>query len=382
MSKFTKEEQTEIVRWALNLEAAIESEQTELSRLRNEKFRSCPSAPERKIINQTVQPVKPKYPDAPKTDYSFTQYLEEDLKGNKSIFSKIYSSHPFVRGIILQVICGVLLGVFVALGNLGNGALGVIMKIFYILAIVCGAGSGLMFPGAIVYWFMKKSDYKKKKSELNAALAKQPEYVNARIAAERKAKEQEVAMAAELKEKQESLDRAYKEAKENYDMVVVPQYNQELEQWTSVHELKIKVISDDLKSNQNALEELYQTTALISKNNRSLPKLIWLYDDMSTSEHDIERATDLLNNERQIAATTATTSAIKSMHADMQAGFNSVYSAIEEGNYVTSDMASELAKTRRDIDRGIAISGVQRHNTNRHLKSTNKMFEELSKKFD
>ncbi|MBR7071488.1 MAG: hypothetical protein IKI29_04940, partial [Clostridia bacterium] len=188
MSKFTKEEQTEIVRWALNLEAAIESEQTELSRLRNERFRSCPSAPERKIINQTVQHVKPKYPEAPKTNYSFTQYLEEDLKGNKSIFSKIYSSHPFVRGIILQVICCVLLGVFVALGNLGNGALGVIMKIFYIPAIVCGAGSGLMFPGAIVYWFMKKSDYKKKRSELNAALAKQPEYVNARIAAERKAK--------------------------------------------------------------------------------------------------------------------------------------------------------------------------------------------------
>ena len=161
MSKFTKEEQTEIVRWALNLEAAIESEQTELSRLRNEKFRSCPSAPERKIINQTVQHVKPKYPEAPKTNYSFTQYLEEDLKGNKSIFSKIYSSHPFVRGIILQVICGVLFSVFIAC-YLGNGALGVIMKIFFIPAILCGAVSGLMFPGAIVYWFMKKSDYKKK----------------------------------------------------------------------------------------------------------------------------------------------------------------------------------------------------------------------------
>ena len=34
MSKFSKEEQTEIVKWAMNLQGAIESEKVELNRLK------------------------------------------------------------------------------------------------------------------------------------------------------------------------------------------------------------------------------------------------------------------------------------------------------------------------------------------------------------
>ena len=75
MSKSTKEEQTEIVRWALNFMVAIESEQKELDRLKKEKYPSPPSAPRRKVINQKVDPVKPDYSALPKINYSFSNYL-------------------------------------------------------------------------------------------------------------------------------------------------------------------------------------------------------------------------------------------------------------------------------------------------------------------
>ncbi len=50
MSQFTQVQETEIVHDAMNLTAAILTEEEELERLKGERFRSRPSAPQRKTL--------------------------------------------------------------------------------------------------------------------------------------------------------------------------------------------------------------------------------------------------------------------------------------------------------------------------------------------
>lgn len=227
---------------------------------------------------------------------------------------------------------------------------------------------------------------------MNKVLANSPQYLQAKADVEKEAKEKQAAIINERQAKQEQLDLEYSKEKENYDTVLIPQYNDELALWTAQQQMKISIISDDLNSNRNTLAELYETTMLISKNNRSLDKLIWLYEDMSTSEHDIERATDLLNDQNLQDTMKKVGASVNKMQKDMNNGFAAVYSSIQQSNYILQegnyimqeglyDISNQLTKTRRNLNLGFIASGIQNYNTNRHLKTTNKHFEELRKKF-
>ena len=93
---------------------------------------------------------------------------------------------------------------------------------------------------------------------------------------------------------------------------------------------------------------------------------------MSTSDHDIARATDLMNAERQIEeskrAGEKTADAINSMHSSMMSGFNAVYSAIDEGN-------EELVRMRRTQNLANTTGIIQRYNLNKVMKSQSEMLE-------
>ncbi len=318
MSNYNQEQQTAIVEDAMRLTAAIEAEERELNRLRAETYPAPPAPPVRRVIEQSVE-IKPQYPPAPKSGYTYLEHCKQWLKRDP------------VAWVLLIVLS----------------------LIFIIKAYV---------------------DYLAVLKQKNDELARTPEYLAARAEAERVAAEKTEELRRERRLEQEACDAEYQAETENYETVLLPRYERERELWTVNHDRMIALISEDLEVNTETLRELYDTTRLISASYRQLYILNWLYTDMSTSDHDIERATDLLDRDRQRAATVSVRSAVENMAADMRNGFAELYGAIQEGNEiqleslgVLKDTRKLVKKTKRDMNIGNLVGAVQRRKTNKIL---------------
>jgi hypothetical protein len=135
--------------------------------------------------------------------------------------------------------------------------------------------------------------------------------------------------------------------------------------------------TEEIRLNKEALDELYANTKIVSLTYRALWILSWLYNDMSTSDHDIRYATELLDRDRQRLATQEAGNIVRKsvgqVEQTMKVGFNAVYNAIEDGNELQLDTINNLSKMRRNMNTGNVIGTVQRHNTN-------KMLEQMVKK--
>lgn len=365
MSNYTKDEQTEIVGNAVHLTAAIEAEEEELERLRSETFRPMPSAPVRKVIG-APKTFAPQYPKPPKTKYTFTEHFnsvkDEFLKKNKKLIKTI----AIIAAAVLAVVFVLCL---------------IIKKVPIFISLVSGligmAATGSMIA-AVVILLKVFSDYSSKCSEMNKELAQTPEYLKAVEEAEKAAAELQKRADEEHKAEQARLDEEYRQAKDNYDNIVVPQYKREAEMWSELQQKKIAVVEEDLRINRETLKKLYETTKLISASYRDLGLLEWMYEDMSTSDHDIRYATELLDRDRQRAATLEAGSmvrnSVREMNRDLRTGLGAIYSELERGNEINADMLDTLAqnnkqlsKVRRDMNIGTAIGTVQRHKTNKIL---------------
>lgn len=319
MGKFTQEQETQIVKDAMNLTATIEYEQDELNKFKAQRFRQLPQAPVRQVL-APLQPVKVEYPQKPKAKLSYTDYIKEDL------------------------------------GKMNKGLI--------VLGVLSGFGMGLY----IIYSFIS---YPKKIQEINEELAKEPEYLQAVEKAEKIAAEKQKQAEENARIKQAKLDEQYKENKMKYENEIVPKYNEELDLWSKIQKRKIAIIEEEIKLNQETLANLYDQSKIISSSYRQLAFLCWLYEDMSTSDHDIRYATELLDRDRQRIATqeagVKAQASISHMEQTMKQGFNAVYNAIEDGNDLQAETIDILSKTRRDMKTGNFIGTVQRHNTNKML---------------
>ncbi len=78
MSKFTQNEETEIVKSARDITATIEYEEREVKRLKSESFSEPPEPPVRKILEKAKK-VEPEYPEKPKTTYKYSEYFKEKV---------------------------------------------------------------------------------------------------------------------------------------------------------------------------------------------------------------------------------------------------------------------------------------------------------------
>lgn len=344
MSRFTQQEETIIVKNAMELTAAIQIENNELKKIRAEKFRSLPNPPKRKILSKTVD-VRPQYPPKPKTTYRYAEYLNEIIERLKKRF--------FPVGIIAVII--IVLGTLLTRGFL----IALLISVFW-LSIV---------PVLIITY----CSYCTKRNALNQQLSETPEYLQAVENAEKAAEKQKKEEEEKIQQKQRELDAEYEEEKKQYENVTIPEYNKELNTWNAIQERKIDFLEEELKYNNEALSDLYDFSKLISKTYRELWILKWLYEDMSTSDHDIRYATELLDRDRQRLITAEagkwTRSAIYDMTRTMMDGFNAVYNAIEYGNDLQEDSIEMLTRTRRDINIGNLVGAVQKHNTNKMLES-------------
>lgn len=335
MSKFTQNEETEIVKSARDITATIEYEEREVKRLKSESFSEPPEPPVRKILEKAKK-VEPEYPEKPKTTYKYSEYFKEKVM-KYSLPTRI------LRGIVL---------VLLALSGIG-----------YLIILV-------------LFGFSYKN-YIQKKKEMNNQLANSKEYLQAVENAEKTAQKKQKELEEKIRLEQEKIDKEYATQKQQYESVILPQYNDALNLWNANQERKIAIIEEEIRLNKEALDELYANTKIVSLTYRALWILSWLYNDMSTSDHDIRYATELLDRDRQRLATQEAGNIVRKsvgqVEQTMKVGFNAVYNAIEDGNELQLDTINNLSKMRRNMNTGNVIGTVQRHNTN-------KMLEQMVKK--
>ena len=170
----------------------------------------------------------------------------------------------------------------------------------------------------------------------------------------------------------QAVQKEYDDAMDNYNNVVVPNYKNELAVWQGKQDEMIAFVQKDLSENTEALDTLYTTTQLIPSSYRNIERLAWIYEDMSTSEHDIERAIDLLNNKEIKEELVNIQVHVDDMRRDLRDGFVGIYSAIQEGNDIQSDMLSNLDGIRRSARTGNFLNVVglfQNHKRNKTLSS-------------
>lgn len=335
MSKFTQNEETEIVKSARDITATIEYEEREVKILKSESFSEPPEPPVRKILEKAKK-VEPEYPQKPKTTYKYSEYFKEKVM-KYSLPARI------LRGIVL---------ILLALSGIG-----------YLIILV-------------LFGFSYKN-YIQKKKEMNNQLANSKEYLQAVENAEKTAQKKQKELEEKIRLEQEKMDKEYATQKQQYESVILPQYNDALNLWNANQERKIAIIEEEIRLNKEALDELYANTKIVSLTYRALWILSWLYNDMSTSDHDIRYATELLDRDRQRLATQEAGNIVRKsvgqVEQTMKVGFNAVYNAIEDGNELQLDTINNLSKMRRNMNTGNVIGTVQRHNTN-------KMLEQMVKK--
>lgn len=340
---YTQEEQTEIVRDAMRLTAAIQIGEEEIDNLRDETFKPMPAAPVHKVLQ--VPQIRAEIPVPPKAQYGYVEFLKEFIAQLDKKYNKILVRILFVVAAIVSLLMGL-------------------------------APVWIGIPVSFVF-------YSKKKKEKNQELAQTPEYLAAVKEAEDKAAAEQSRVNDETAKKQAEIDAQFKTDMEHYENVLVPAYNQEFAQWRETQSKKIAMLEDDLRLNSETLENLYEVTRMVSLDYRELWILRWLYDDMRTSDHEIRYATELFDRGRQRFVTEQSgrmvSEAIGEMQADMMSGFGAVYEAIDEGN-------EKLAKMRRDQNIANTVGIAQRYNLNKKTKEQNEMLnkqnEMLNKRFN
>lgn len=335
MSNYTQEQQTSIVHDAMKITSAIQEEKHEIEELRKERFRSKPPEPIRTVVSVTT--VQPKIPPRPVSNFKY----------------KDVAAKP------AAIIAAIWFTLIVITSKLNSIFLEVLLFMMFV-------------PGISAFLVLSYKSYSKKKKQLDDELASSPEYLAEVERAVKDAARRKNELTQIAEQRQKELDRKYQSQVEYYQTVELPEYEKALRDWNQVHSLKLNVIEDDLHCNIEALQNLYDTTKLISVHYRELWILRWLYDDMRSSDHDIRYATELLDRDRQRLATEQAGKMIREAMLEVQSvmmdGFVSVYSAIEEGNSNVQIEMSKMHKNLKLSNMADALGIYQRYKTNKILK--------------
>lgn len=353
MSKFSQKEQSNIVGMAAELEAAIIIEKEELISIKQEKF-LLPEGPKMKEIKEP-QYIKNKIPK------NKAELFSEWASKNGGLFKFLFKHKYLPIKILLIVLLVACIAFYLFFylttfagsefveTNSGTSAFCIVM------ALVC---FGLFW----VVFGINKSYQRKyfSSADWKAAVENEKALANEKLRAEYMVK--------------------YSEAKREYD-IALEKYNEELPAlqkemtiWQKSHDAKLAIVENDLNENIDALNSLYSTTQLIPSSYRTVDRLTWLYEDMSTSEHDIERSIDLLNSKEIKEELVNIQGHIDDMRRDLREGFIGIYAAIQEGSSIQSEMLTNLENIRKSARIGNFMNVgnlLQNHNRNKVLSQIN-----------
>lgn len=266
MGGFSKNEQTEIVRKALELEMTIQNAQEELLRKERERFKAVPPEPERKTA-------VPDYSNLPKVNYQFSDYIQYEKNVKRDPLTIFYGDKPYVMGLIGS-------GIFIFIAA--------ILTAVAPSAYVLGIFSFAPLIGAAIYKSNKKKGYEQVLKEMNVRITQTPLYIDEKMKAE-----------MICQQKQAEYDEQYNLEKYNYDTVILVQYNNELEAWTLERDRMIQGLNEKIDNSTKELNGLYLSTMIIPVQYRSIDALDYIYQLMSTSGYEIKEAIDLYDREIQ-----------------------------------------------------------------------------------
>lgn len=295
MKEYTQQEQVDIVKSAMILTEALELTQSELARQSSTTFKECPDRPERRVVHYNE--VQPPVVIRPQPD-----------------FAKYWQTH--------------------------GG-----MKVLWILVGM------MMFPFGILFFFLWRGELAKKlqaecDAEYNRYL-ESPEYRERVRQYETEVANSKIA-ASKL---QAQADEEYAQALNHYNSIILPEYELQKSDWTARKEATLQFLRDEMNKTTQELNTIYDESKLISAHYRDIDILKWLYLDMSTSDHDIRYATELLDRDRQRAQTASTNEIIQSEVSELKSALSSdlqsVKSAIMCGNELLLDVDSELGRIRK-----------------------------------
>ncbi len=355
--KYNQEEQVEIVRDAMMLTATIEYEEKRLSDLKSTKFKEIPQAPVRQVVQQP-QSVIPQLPPDPVVNLSFFEYLKIKPVG--------------LLLFIIAIVSEVLFFISSRIGDVGITEENIILML---LSLVLFLGCPIACIGAIIGLVIGyKNELKRQKEKAKQSQEYQNKVQVALLEADQRTK----AQFEEAANRQKALDENYQAESKKYELEVA-KYNQELAAWKANQEKAIKFCEEEITYNKNALENLYNITKMISVTYRDLWILKWLYADMSSSNHSLDYAMELLDRNRERAAIenvgVQVKEAISDLGKSLQDDLTTVYGAILDNTDAIDDLHDELHQIRKGqkFSNVMGTVGVyQRWGINKKLKEMNK----------
>lgn len=353
---YTQEEQVEIVHKALMLETAIHVEKNDVQLLKGQRFDRFPSYAE---AFRDVPPEKPQRQTVAKPEA-----IEPDIPEPPEAEMPSLMARPlFTVFCIACLAIGAVLIVSGFINSTGAGMPGYSYLSFPLIVIA-----------APIFYALASGDRKRLHQEENEKLANSPEYLAKVEQAKRDATAKQAEVDEQCRQKQERLDAQYASELERYETFLAPEfeklvaehhreyeemraeYEEEKREWEEKRVSAITMMGEDILANKKALDELYDTTRLLSVHYREIPLLQWLYDDMSSSDHDIRYATELLDRHRQRVLTeeaaqrtiTATDRLYDEVH-QLGTGVMQLQSVQIEGlRYLESEL-HEILRTTEDI---------------------------------
>lgn len=385
MADFSQEKQVEIVHDALILTAIILEEEKEL---RNLTRTMCPFKEPQKLIA-----LKPQYPQKktiPKPEYKPANEFTPPTPPKSNKWGPFQD--PVWKWIMMASFAPMVLGMW-----LETAALVWIGTILVVGVLVYSSRIKDQKQKELDEKFLHSERYKKYESELEKA---RNEY-NERVAEAKASYEKQLETYNKRREEEET---AHKVRVEEYQTKLLPAYEIEVKKleeennhklqeyhfnkikWEEEKNNKIMALKNDLEFNKGTLEELYNTTRIISKTYREPAFLEWLYEDMSSSDHTILVAMEIMDRQRQIIATRRSAEdickRIDGLDSTMRTGFDGLYAGIKQGNLIKEEIGNrigllgaimeegnrELKDMRRDQNVANIVSIYQRYKYNKKAK--------------
>lgn len=147
--------------------------------------------------------------------------------------------------------------------------------------------------------------------------------------------------------------KAYEEAEAENDIKheeTLLQYENNKREWYQKRDKFIAWLKGDINYNEVTLEELYSSTGLLSVAYRDLETLVWLFENMNSSNYDIRYAMELYDRHRERLAIENSASRIvgklDQMNLMLQDGFDAVLDSMDR----QSDMLSHIGDVLIDVE--------------------------------
>lgn len=388
MTNYSQQEQTDIIRDAFLIQSAIDEQVADIKKLNRLRF----------PLRHPDEPTEPRKPRKPVRGEVSREMLIGDFKVYEPQYiNTTYTFAQFLKDSkYLYAACGA--GAFCLLlliGAASSDPFTAAMCMFFIVVSLPVLGIGGVFANSRYKKAVNQLKYRDPVYLQNLELAKQDasRRYNEALASANARLDQSYSIAMstynkDMEQYEKELDNYNKQTAQLAEAEKV--YEAAYREWCNQKDAVSKKLSDELNYLQGCLASLYETTKLVSISYRETWILKWLYNDMSSSDHDVRYATELLDRDRERCAIEQVGQKVAGSIQDMHQDFNtrleymidlvneSINVNIESANNISNQLANVNKSVNKfDTHQSIAnvVATCQRWATTKELKKISKVFE-------